>query len=696
MSTQDSQNRLQGLAWMFALAFTGLAVRLVFVQAIHPQLPTENDDTIQTIVRPAMRGAILDLQGNVLGKSRVVYDVHADPVVIGTNAAVLAAYAAPFLGRPASELTLLMSPHPELRTNRMTVTNAGLVRTQWVRRWYTNRSVLVQSNVEPSVWARYREGITNVLLPRAELLATALKAGQKAMPNSWERVEALVRGGAPAMKLEKQRLAGIRRELLPLRQQQAELRMNGLTASPVEQRVYPQGYAGAHVLGYTTNDVVRPPRGVPVRLIGATGIEGRFDAELRGVSGLLETHRVKGRELVQFRGRDLAARDGLNVRLTIDSHLQSIVEQALDEAVESINPKAITCVMVRPRTGEILAMANRPTYDPNHVRTAPVDHRMNRAITVPSEPGSTFKLLTYAAAIDLGLADIDDLVDCAHGVWQPPSGRPVRDIAGHGLGVVTLEEAFAKSSNVGAARLGLRMSPEQMIRYMRRLGFLQRTGVMYANRGNWGGEHPGGIPEPNRMNIERQGRMSYGYGLYATPLQTVMAASAIANNGVLMKPLLVHSLETSEGRVVMRFDPTPASTEPAVRPGTAAQLRRALRTVVTDGTAKIVALEDYEVAGKTGTAHKVDPATRRQSNEKYTSTFVGYLPADQPEICILVRADEPDKRGGGSHFGGRACGPVFRTIAQQAASYLAIPPTIRTNEASHLADNPKLPVARTR
>jgi cell division protein FtsI/penicillin-binding protein 2 len=681
---------------MFGVAFTVLGVRLVFVQAIRPQLPKANDGTEQTIVRPAMRGAILDAQGNVLGKSRVVYDVHADPVVIGTNAGVLAAYAAPILGRPAAELMLLMTPQPELRMSPTNVMEAGMVRTQWVRRWYTNRSVLVQSNVEPAVWGRYREGLTNVMLPRAESLAAELKAGQKATPRSWARVEALVRGEATAMKVDQQRLVRIRRELHALRQQQAEVRINGLTASAVEQRVYPQGHAAAHVLGYTTNDVVRPPRGVPVRLIGATGIENRFDAELRGVSGLLETHRVKGRELVQFRGRDLAARDGLNVRLTIDSHLQSIVEQALDEAVEAIQPRAITCVMVRPRTGEILAMANRPTYDPNHVRTAPVDHRMNRAITVPSEPGSTFKLLTYAAAIDLGLADIDDLVDCAHGVWQPPSGRPVRDIAGHGLGIVSLEEAFAKSSNVGAARLGLRMSPEQMIGYMRRLGFLQRTGVMYANRGNWGGEHPGGIPEPNRMNIERQGRMSYGYGLYATPLQTVMAASAIANNGVLMKPLLVHSLETVEGRVVMRFDPTPASGEPAIRPSTAAQMRRALRAVVTDGTARIVALEDYEVAGKTGTAHKVDPATRRQSNEKYTSTFVGYLPADQPELCILVLADEPDKRGGGSHFGGRACGPVFRTIAQQAASYLAIPPTLRTNETSQLAETLNNPVVRGR
>jgi cell division protein FtsI (penicillin-binding protein 3) len=319
---------------------------------------------------------------------------------------------------------------------------------------------------------------------------------------------------------------------------------------------------------------------------------------------------------------------------------------------------------------------------------------MNRAITVPSEPGSTFKMLTYAAGFDLGLGNIDEMVDCEHGRWQPPSGRPVRDMEGHGLGVVSFEQAFAKSSNVAAAKLGLRMSAAQFIAYMKRFGFLQRSGIMYSSRSNWGGEHPGGIPEPERMNIERQGRMSYGYGLYATPLQTAMAAAAIANNGQLMKPLLVRSIETQDGRVVAQYGPMRAGTEPAIRPETAAQLRRAMRSVVTDGTGKITALEEFDVAGKTGTAHKVDPLTRRQSNEKYTATFVGFLPAEKPELCILVLADEPSKRGGGSHFGGKACGPVFKTIAQQAASYLALQSTLRTNTLTNLALTTNQPAQR--
>lgn len=694
MDRSATHRRIWLLAWGFGCALTVLGVRLVFVQCVQPLFPDSRDDTGQRIIRPARRGDVLDARGKVLSQSRLFYEIYADPVVIGTNAAAVAAYAAPILGKTEAELLPFLTLRLELRTNWVTTHIGALSLTNAVVRLYTNRSVLVVSNVEPSVVARYRDSITNLVLPRYAALRLAVTEGRKKTPAAMDRVLLMLKGQGGGLKQRSQDLSRLRREREGLWNAQREVRVNGLIAVPVEQRVYPLGIAAAHILGYTTNDSVRPPRGVPIRLLGAMGIENRFDTELQGVPGLLETHKAKGRELVPLRGRDLEARDGLNVRLTIDSHLQSIVEQALDEAVLAIDPKAITCVVVRPRTGEILALANRPTYDPNQVRFAPVDHRMNRAITVPSEPGSTFKILTYAAGLDLGLATIDDAVDCENGRWQPVSGRPVRDMEGHGLGVVKFEEAFAKSSNVGAAKLGLRMSAPQMIAYMKRFGFLQRSGIMYSSRNNWGGEHPGGIPEPQRMNVERQGRMSYGYGLYATPLQTAMAAAAIANDGVLMKPLLVRSVETSDGRIVTQYGPVRASSEPAIRPETAAQMRRAMRSVVTDGTGRITALEEYDVAGKTGTAHKVDPLTRRQSNEKYTATFVGFLPADNPELCILVLADEPSKRGAGSHFGGKACGPVFRAIAQQSASYLALHPSMRLNSPSNLAQTTNQPAPR--
>jgi len=694
MDRAEIHRRLWGFGCLFVVVFAGLAVRLVYVQSIHPYLPDHFEDTGRRVARPARRGEILDARGNVLAKSRLVYSIRADPVVVGTNAATLAHYAAPFLGKSEAELVPLLLPHPEIRTNHVVFATNGLLVTNVQLRWFTNRSVLVQSNVEPADWARYSEGITNVVLPAYRQVRAEIAANRKSAPHFRDKLAAFFRGELGSMDRRKEKGRELARLGEALRIEQGELRANGLVPEPVELRLYPLGITASHVLGYTTNDTTVAAHGMPQRLLGALGIEGRFDTELQGTAGYLETHRARNRELVPLRGRDVLARDGLNVRLTIDAHIQNIVEQALDDAVRNIEPKAITCIVVRPSTGEILALGNRPTFDPNLVRFAPVENRMNRALTVPTEPGSTFKIATYAAALDLGLATIDEPVNCEHGVWQPPSGRPVKDVEGHGLGVVPFEEAFAKSSNVGAAKLGLRMSPADFIGYMHRLGFLERTGIMYRDASNWGGEHPGRLANPEKINVERHGRLSYGYGLYVTPIQTVMAAAAIANDGILMKPLLVKSLETPEGELVTRFEPRPASATPALKPETVAQMRRAMRRVVTDGTAKIVAMEDFEVSGKTGTCHKVDPETHRQSSDKYISTFVGFLPADRPELCILVLADEPAKKGAGSHFGGRACGPVFKAVAQQAASYLALAPLTRTNLNTTLALNTNQPAPR--
>ena len=341
-----------------------------------------------------------------------------------------------------------------------------------------------------------------------------------------------------------------------------------------------------------------------------------------------------------------------------------------------IQPKAIVAIVVRPATGEILALANRPTYDPNNLRHADVDSRSNRAITAPTEPGSTFKLCTYSAALDLGKLTLDEPIDCEGGLWSPPAGRPVRDAEGHHLGLVPARMAFAKSSNVGAAKIGLRMTSEEFLASMKRLGFLNYTGLFYRQvetapnkfRDDWGGEYPGSIPAWKRIGTEMQGRLSYGYGLYVTPLQTAFAMAAIANDGVLMKPLLIRELRSPDGAVVKRFEPTVAHR--AVSSATAAGMREAMRLVVTDGTGKLARLQDFEVAGKTGTAHK--QFNGQQSADKYISTFVGFLPADRPELCILVLADEPLKRGPSSHFGGTACGPVFTNIATQAAAILAL------------------------
>jgi cell division protein FtsI/penicillin-binding protein 2 len=676
MSDDISIQRLRWLTGCFGIAFMLLAARLVYVQSLAPLKPGGGETSARRVLTPAKRGAIVDVHGQLLAHSRFLYNLRADPVVIGTNALEFAQFTAPLLGMTVEELLPLYTPNPVWREQRyrQSVTNElGQIETVYTPGYYTNRAVRVKEWVEPEDWERIRN------ITRADFNLAAQEEGRakwRALrdeaPSTLDRLKMLSEGDIESIQAQRERQRNQVRHNQGLRLQRNEIAVNGLVGDKVERRFYPLGGLAAHVLGHTVESDESVSPGLPPQLLGVLGVERRFDFELQGQAGQKLTRSAKGRELSFLRELEADAQDGLNVRLSLDARIQGIVEEALDEGMVRLSAKALTCVVVRPRTGEIVALANRPTFDPNFYQLYPVDHRMNRALTVPSEPGSTFKMVTYAAALSQGMATMDTLIDCEQGIWSPPSGRAVRDVEGHGLGVIPLELAFAKSSNVAAAKLGLNMDFETFTRYMTNFGFLQRSGIMYRSGADWGGEFGGAIPRRNRMNMELHGRISYGYGIYVTPLQTAMAAAAIANDGLLMKPMVVNALEAPDGRLVRRFDPVPVVQ--SVQPNVAHQLRQAMRRVVVEGTGRAAALEEYEVAGKTGTSHKVDPATKRQSTEKYISTFVGYFPADNPELCILVLADEPMKRGRGGYYGGAACGPIFQQIARRAASRLAVVP----------------------
>ena len=704
MESDTIRRRLRVWSWFLGVILAGLGARLVQVQCLRPMEVRPGEGTQQRVVRPALRGSILDSRGLVLAQSRWLHDLYADPVVVGTNAAWLAGVVGRAFGvEPGEVEPRLTARRVERATRTVTAVGEGWV-TNVATRVFTNRAVLVLTNVEEVAIERYREALHDAKLPRAEALEREVEALQRSMPKPIERLRLLVMGRRGDVQATSGRLRALRKEQALLRDQKKAIEANAIVAMPVEHRTYPLGHAAVHVLGHVTNglvtndNVVRHHRYLR-RGLGAAGIEAKHDSALLGVPGLVETRVARGRELVSMRGRDLAPRDGLNVRLTLDAHLQSIVEQAMDEGVAAISPEKLVCIVVRPSTGEILAMANRPCYDPNRLGEARSDGLPNWALGMGTDPGSTFKLVTYAAALDLGMATLDGTVNCHGGTWQPrvegrSSGRPVRDVEGHGLGTVTLEEAFAKSSNVAAAQLGLGMRPDQLLDYIRRFGFLARTGILAPAPNRAGGESAGWLERPDRMNVERQGRLSYGYGILVTPIQTAMAAAAVANDGVRMKPMLLRSLEEADGTVVARYEPEVAAR--VMKPETPAQMRRAMRAVVQYGTAKAVALEDFEVAGKTGTAHQF--VDGKQSSEKYVSTFVGFLPADRPELCILVLAHSPEKRGPGSYFGGKACGPIFKTVARHAANHLGLVPNVRTNDASPVARGPgpaSSPASRT-
>ncbi len=688
------RGRIRLVAIVLGVVLLGLAFRLVHVQSVRPMAAGPGEGTERRIVRPAVRGKLLDSRGLVLAQSRWLHDVYADPVVVGTNAAWLAVQMGRYLGVEPSEVMPRLVAKPSQRHVMTVVGSGGAWVTNMEVRAYTNRSVLVLTNVDGATLDRYRDGIREAMLPRMEEVDREMRAVRQSLPGAMERLRLVATGRVGEARRGADRLRVLGREMDALKRQRAEIVANGLVGMPVEHRTYPMGHAAVHVLGHVTNGLVtnagaaRHQRYLR-RGLGAAGIEARYESALLGVPGLVETRYWMGREFVSMRGRDLAPRDGLNVRLTLDAHLQSIVEQAVDEGMAAVSPEKLVCIVVRPRTGEILALANRPCYDPNRLFEAREDGLPNWALGMGTDPGSTFKMVTYAAALDLGLATLDQKVNCHGGTWQPtvsgkPSGRPVRDVEGHGLGWVTYEDAFAKSSNVAAAQLGVGMGRDALLDYIRRFGFLARTGVLAPAPGRHGGESAGGIGQPERMNVERLGRLSYGYGILATPIQTVMAAAAIANDGVRMRPMLVRSLEEQDGAVVVQYEPEVAAR--VMRPETAAQMRRAMRAVVQHGTGQGVAMEDFDVAGKTGTAHQF--VNGQQSSDKYVSTFVGFLPADRPELCVLVLAHSPAKRGPGSYFGGKACGPIFKSIARQAVNHLGLVPNARTNGVAPVARTP--------
>jgi cell division protein FtsI/penicillin-binding protein 2 len=699
--------RLWLLVGGFGLAFAILAGRLVELQAIAPRQPQEDsaDGTEHKVVRPARRGTITDSHGTILAISQLMVTVRADPVKLGTYSPEIARIAAPILEMPEAEVLRRLQPVSYSRTNTVGTTNQGAVSFQPQIETRVRRDNGVVTNLSLSAWEtlettlrKSRFGIeTQLSAEKTNILRES--AMEKRRIPLWD-----VATRYKKSREYRQKLRDLALRVKTIRSSAEECRMNGLYPEIVEVRMYPRQSHAAHLLGYTTNGIraAKTSSRVPVPLLGAAGLEQRFDRDLQGANGLLQSHRAGGRELVATRSRDQAESDGLKVVLNLDANIQGMVEDVLDDGVQTLKPKALSIIVVRPKDGAILALGNRPTYNPNSRRFASMDVLQNRAIMAPAEPGSTFKIVTYSAVLNEGLVGLETPINCEGGTWVPPGIRhAVHDDQGHHLGLTDVEDAFAFSSNVAASKLGLLLGVNRFRQYVSNFGFLSRTGIEcaelgYAARTNKAGklvqvevhgEDGGAIP---RLDPVTATRLPYGYGLFATPLQTCMAAAAIANEGRLMAPRLVQRLENADGEVVRSFPPQ--MIRQVVRPEAARLMVKAMRRAVVEGTGKPAALDDYEVCGKTGTSRKVDPITREYSSALYYSSFVGFFPTDSPEICIMINADEPTTVGK-SYYGGKACAPMFKRLASQIAGYLALPPSAqRTNET---AFNTTVPPAST-
>jgi cell division protein FtsI (penicillin-binding protein 3) len=426
-----------------------------------------------------------------------------------------------------------------------------------------------------------------------------------------------------------------------------ELKLPGLQSVLEPKRYYPNGSLAAHVLGYVGLDGD-----------GLGGLERSYNEKISGEPGRL--YLEKDATGKPYESYEIASKPGNSVVLTIDQAIQYEAEQALGEAVRNSHAKSGSVIVLDPRSGEILALANAPTFDPNQVAASSAEARSNWALQNIYEPGSTFKVVAFSAALEKKLARVDEKIDCQMGAITV-AGRVVHDHKP--FGVLTLPEALAKSSNVAAIKLGLRVGDEGMYDYITRFGFGSKTGIELP------GETGGLVRNVKRWQPSSIGSIAMGQEVGVTPVQMVAAFGALANDGLRIAPHIIREVRNEAGVVV--YQPQPEQRR-VISAETAIALRGMLEGVTLHGTAKKAQLDGYSAAGKTGTAQKIDPKTRAYSKTKFVGSFVGFAPATNPQVVIIVVMDEP----AGAYHGGDVAAPVFRDIAEQILPMLGVMPDI--------------------
>jgi len=445
------------------------------------------------------------------------------------------------------------------------------------------------------------------------------------------------------------------------------------------RRFYPNLTLAGHVLGFVGIDTQ-----------GLAGLEVAYENRLRGRTLYQFVERdALGRTFQDRLSQDFPDPKGGNLTLTLDRRVQYIAETSLEAAVDRYQARAGMAIVVRPKTGEVLALAVMPRFNPNDYARYPAFLRRNVSLTDAFDPGSTFKVFLVAAALEEGVVAPDDEINCENGAYTI-GARVVHDAHPHG--VLTVANVVKYSSNIGAVKISHRLSPSCFFEYMNRFGFGEKTGIDLP------GETEGLIRPPARWREIDAANLAFGQGLTVTGLQLVMAMAALANDGVLMRPYIVSRIQSPAGRLL--YQARPQAVRQAVSPETAAKLRLMLRSVVEEGgTGTQAEAEGYPAAGKTGTAQKLDPATRHYSRTKFFSSFVGFLPYDRPELAILVALDEPRPQ----YFGGVVAAPVFKEIGQKVLPLLnvapaptppALTPPDETTQAARVHTHPQGPGPR--
>lgn len=426
------------------------------------------------------------------------------------------------------------------------------------------------------------------------------------------------------------------------------LNLKGVAFLKESRRYYPKKELAAHVLGYVGLDNT-----------GLAGLESTYDSQVRGREGKIFVQ-TDARQHALTSRVDRAPTAGASLELTIDQYLQNIAERELREGVRENRAAGGSALIMDPHTGEILALANAPTFNPNAFGRYDERQRRNRAIQDLYEPGSTFKIVTASAALEENVIDPDDLIDCGPGRIVFGS-RVIDEYASHNYGVLPFADVIVKSSNVGAIKVGLRLGPERLGRYVSRFGFGQTISPDFR------GESPGIVWNPARLDPSALASVSMGYQVGVTPLQMAAAVSSVANGGSLVEPRVVRAFIKGGRRA-------PVATRvirKTISPETAMELTSIMEAVVDRGTAKAAQVEGYTIAGKTGTASKL--VDGRYSRSDYNASFVGFVPSRQPALTVIVVIDSPHA---GPYAGGAVAAPIFKRIAEASLRHLGIPPTI--------------------
>jgi cell division protein FtsI (penicillin-binding protein 3) len=568
-------------------------------------------------------------------RGRLIASSKSRPDNSRTRALVVACFLGVWMLAIGVRLIYLQTTQHEWLTTRAQQQQRDAIETSPIRGLVLDRhgNELARSIETESFWAVPREiknveEVSSKLAPLVEVDASELSARLKEAQSANRKFAWIAR------KLDTERAEKIR-----------ALNLVGVYTLKEPKRHYPNGELAAHVLGFVGLDEV-----------GLAGIEGAYNERIRGEAGKVTVEEdAHGRP---YGSLEAPARRGETVVLTIDRLVQYKTEQALLAAIERTKAKSATAIVLDPHTGEILALANAPTFDPNDPRASTEKQRINEALQNIYEPGSTFKIIAYSAAIEKGLAKPSDRIDCQMGAITV-AGRVVHDH--HAFGSLTLTEALAKSSNVAAIKLGLRVGNESMFDFMTRFGFGCKTGVELP------GETEGILRKVNKWQPSSMGSLAMGQEVGVTPLQMAAAFGTLANDGLRIAPHLVREVRSADGTIVYSASP---EERRVVSTETAQALRGMLEQVTLNGTAKQAQLDGYTAAGKTGTAQKIDPKTRAYSKTKFIGSFVGFAPVENPAVVIIVVVDEPV----GGYHGGDVAAPVFREIAEQVLPALNVTP----------------------